>query len=274
MATKKIILIWDLDGAIGQINATYPYNFNFHQLPRELNNVRYALDKLDEYNIKTCFAVTGFSAEDGVFPYVFPDLINEIARKGHEIASHSWRHEWIPVFEKKQILKSLDRSKWILEKAISNRYPVAGFVPPHNRPMTWLSRGALSLGDRGLFPLFKNGDMGSLLAILKKTGYRWVRVSYRPLWKRRSPKHEVGAGRIVVKKDIMILENHYTGFDKNIVDHILNTQNPTYTISAHPLMLDFPNKRESKDNFESLLDRLLNSGQAIEFVRPMDILRQ
>ena len=37
---KKIILIWDFDGAIGLINASYPYNFNFANLKREQDQVR------------------------------------------------------------------------------------------------------------------------------------------------------------------------------------------------------------------------------------------
>jgi len=37
---KKIILIWDFDGAIGLINASYPYNFNFSNLKREQDQIR------------------------------------------------------------------------------------------------------------------------------------------------------------------------------------------------------------------------------------------
>ena len=150
---KKIILIWDFDGAIGQINSSYPYNFNFDNFETEINNVRYLLEVLDQYKIKCCFAITGFSAEKGVFPYVFPELIAEIHNYGHEIASHSWRHEWTPIFKQEQISKSLKRSKFALEKVINTT--INGFVPPHNRPMTWINRGAFSIGDRGFYPFFK-----------------------------------------------------------------------------------------------------------------------
>src|SRR5690606_12188309 len=161
---KKIILIWDFDGAIGQINSSFPYNFNFSNLETEINNVRCSLDILDKYKIKCCFAITGFSAEEGIYPYSFPELIKEISDRGHEIASHSWKHEWSSIFQKKQIEKSLIRSKHILE--LTTRSSVIGFVPPHNRPMTWLRKGAFSLGDRGIYPLFKMADNKNIIALL------------------------------------------------------------------------------------------------------------
>ena len=55
--------------------------------------------------------------------------------------------------------KSLKRSKSILEAAIEYRQDVVGFVPPHNKPETWIKRGAFSFGDRGLWPFFKMGNL-------------------------------------------------------------------------------------------------------------------
>lgn len=265
---KKIILIWDFDGPIGQINSTYPYNFNYERLEEELNNVLDLLQILKKYQIKACFAITGFSAEKGVYPYTFPELIKRISDEGNEIASHSWRHEWIPIHRQDQIEKSLKRSKFILEEAIENRLKVTGFVPPHNRPMSWLSRGAFSFGDRGIFPFFKMGDNGKLLNVLNDSGYKWVRISYKSLGMRLKLSKRNKTGRVVTKKGITIFENHYTGFDDAIVQHILNSNYPTYTISAHPLMLSFPNKNESRENLLQFLETLKNSGQDIQFVLP------
>ena len=166
--SKKIVIIWDFDGPIGLINASYPYNFNYNNLHKEIKNAREILDILDDFQIKTCFAITGFSAEEGKFPYTFPELINEIYERGHEIASHSWRHEWSSIFQHKQIDKSLKRSKQSLENAIHNNQTISGFVPPHNRPMTWLKRGAISWGDRGIYPFFKTADNEAMVNLLKK----------------------------------------------------------------------------------------------------------
>lgn len=269
---KKVLLIWDLDGGIGQINSTYPYNYNFKQLARELDNVRYALDVLDAYKVKSTFAITGFSAEEGVFPYTFPDLIAEIKKRGHEVASHSWRHEWIPLFTKQQISKSVERSKGALEK-ITGVGSVVGFIPPHNRPMTWLSRAALSIGDRGIYPFFEMGDMGSLLDVVRQAGYKWIRVSHRSLFHKIGFSKVEPAGVVTNRTGMLILENHYVGFDQYIIDHIKAVIKETYTISAHPLMLDFPEKGENKLNLVNFLKALTKEDQSIDFVCPSELIK-
>lgn len=268
---KKIILIWDFDGPIGQINSSYPYNFNFKNFQTEIDNVKRALDLLQQYNVTCCFAITGFSAEKGIFPYTFPDLIKEISDRGHEIASHSWRHEWSSIFQKKQIEKSLIRSKMILEKTI-NQVTVFGFIPPHNRPMTWLRKGAFSIGDRGVFPLFKMADNQSLISLLKKTNYKWIRISHSNIFHKLKLVKKNITGKVYKHKGILVLENHYTGFDKKVVKHILNTNYKTYTISAHPLMLSFEDKNESFENFKFFLSSL-TSKEDISFVTPSELLQ-
>ncbi len=269
---KKIILIWDFDGPIGQINSSYPYNFNFDNFETEISNVKWILEELKSRDIKCCFAITGFSAEKGIYPFNFPEIVNEISKQGHEIASHSWRHEWIPIFKKDQIDKSLKRSKNTLENALENPVQVSGFVPPHNRPMTWLQRGAFSIGDRGIYPFFLMGNMEGLIRLLVKNNYKWIRVSHKSIFAKLGFFKRNITGRIVNYQNILILENHYTGFDEKVVDHILNTNFQTYTISAHPLMLSFENKKESKENFMNFLNKLKNSNQEIEFVIPSSLL--
>lgn len=270
---KKVFLIWDLDGAIGQINSSLPYNFNYRTLEAELENVRYALGKLDEYQIKACFAVTGFSAEEGKYPYVFPELIHEISSRGHEIASHSWRHEWTPVFSRKQIRLSLERSKSALEKCTANGNSVVGFVPPHNRPMTWLRKGAFSLGDRGLYPFFQMGDASQLVKELRSAGYAWVRVTYQSVIQKIRLRARNITGRVYRHNGIWVFENHFTGFDEQVISHIRNTEFPTYTVSAHPLMLSLKDKTESKENFQRFLDAVAVQPNSVEFVTPGSVLR-
>lgn len=271
---KKIIITWDFDGPIGLINASYPYNFHFSNLEREINNARAILAILDTYQIKTCFAITGFSAEEGKFPYTFPDFIEEIYERGHEIASHSWRHEWSSIFQLNQVDKSLKRSKSSLENAVNDKQQVVGFVPPHNRPMTWIRRGAFSWGDRGVFPFFKAADSESIVELLNKNDYKWLRVSYSNLLNKVKLIAKNPTGRVINYKGILLLENHHTGFGKEVTAHVLNTNYPTYTLSAHPLMFDYNNKKENKENFLYFLEAIKNSGQDIEFVRPIDLIKQ
>jgi len=272
-SSKKIIITWDFDGPIGLINASYPYNYSFQNLQREIENARSILDILDDYDVKCCFAITGFSAEEGIYPYSFPELIREIHERGHEIASHSWRHEWSSIFQLKQVDKSLKRSRYILEKAIENSQEVIGFVPPHNRPMTWMRRGAFSWGDRGVYPFFKAADNESVVDLLRDNGYKWYRVSYKNLLQKFGLGSRNLTGQVKYYKGIMLLENHYAGFDEKVTKHILETDHDTYTLSAHPLMFDYDNKIENRGNLLKLLETLKNSNQEIEFVRPIDLIK-
>lgn len=264
-AAKQVFLIWDLDGAIGQINSTFPYNFEYRTLESELENVSNALNLLRAYGIRSTFAITGFSGEEGKYPYVFPELIDQISMDGHEIASHSWRHEWMPLFTRAQVEKSLIRSKLALENCIGGRQEVVGFVPPHNRPMTWLGKGAISLGDRGVFPFFKMGDSGQLLNVLRSAGYKWVRLSHQNLLQKLGVYKRNMTGKAYFQNGLLILENHYAGFDKVVVEHILNSKFSTFTVSAHPLMLSFQNKAENRANLECFLEAL---SKEVEFTTP------
>jgi peptidoglycan/xylan/chitin deacetylase (PgdA/CDA1 family) len=179
-----LILIWDYDAAIGQVNSTYPYNFHEKRIFEEIANVETILALGSEFDIRMTFACTGFTAEPGQFPYHAPDQIRKIHSLGHEIASHSWRHEWLPYLEPRQVKESLARSKYILEACLGIPGSVKGFVPPFSRPMSWYGRGALSLGDRAFGPRHPGSNLGSLLRIAHDVGYQWCRVVYRSLWKK------------------------------------------------------------------------------------------
>jgi len=270
---KKIILTWDLDGFIGAVNSTSPYNFGYESIEKELKCVEDSLSCMAKHGVFSTFAITGFSAEEGLYPYVFPDLINRIAQEGHEVASHSWRHEWIPLFTKKQIGKSLARSKKMLESRVNPEFKLTGFVPPHNKPASWLQRGAYSLEDTGLFPLFKMGDMSSLLKLLKQEQYKWVRIAHNPFINRFRKKEFTRKQKVFNHKGILILENHYTGFDQRMIDYIESKNQEYFIISAHPVMLSFTDGRpESWENFEKFIKHFAHR-KDIEFVRPMDLLK-
>ena len=88
----KLIIIWDYDSALGQINSTMPYNFDFKHIYEEIENVEYILQNAKEKNIKMTFACLGFAAEESVYPFGNAAQIKKISGEGHEIASHSWRH--------------------------------------------------------------------------------------------------------------------------------------------------------------------------------------
>jgi len=67
----KLLIVWDYDTALGQINSTFPYNFKYDPIYQEIENVEYILTKAKDINVKMTFACLGFAAEkgvDGIFP--------------------------------------------------------------------------------------------------------------------------------------------------------------------------------------------------------------
>lgn len=266
-------IIWDFDGAIGQINSTLPYNFNFQNLGKELENVKYIAEKAAAHDLKFTFAVTGFTAEEGIHPYTAPDLISQLYQEGHEIASHSWKHEWIPYLTEEQLKKSLRRSKKALEAATGVPGSVQGFVPPHNRPMTWRKKGRISLGDRPAGNLVFRKDIDYLTKILKAEGYSWARVSYtRSFIERISRKKDFQKYQHI--NGIHAYPNMYVGFDEGARKLLMECirSNKNLVLSGHPLALEYSDteKREHFDRFMPFLSELVREGK-IRIVKISDI---
>jgi peptidoglycan/xylan/chitin deacetylase (PgdA/CDA1 family) len=241
--------MWDYDGALGQINATYPYNYHEEALLEEIQNVDFILQSARTFAVKMTFACLGFSAEPGHWPYHAPDQLRRIDLEGHEIASHSWRHEWFPYLEREQVVRSLRRSKLALETCLGKPGSVVGFVPPFNRPMSWLGRTAFSLGDRTWGRRFPGSDLGGLLKILQAEGYRWCRTTYVPLWNRllrRGPRRSLSfAGKV------LCVPHHGSGFDESVLRMLRHTaaSDGALFISGHPAALS-RNGAESRERFE------------------------
>jgi len=256
----KLIIIWDYDSALGQINSTMPYNFDFKHIYEEIENVEYILQKAKEKNIKMTFACLGFAAEESVYPFGNAAQIKKISGEGHEIASHSWRHEWFPYLTEKQIYRSLERSKQALEKCTGKENSVNGFVPPHSRPMSWYKKYSVSLGDRAIYPFHKGGDTGYILKQLSLLNYRWCRVlsSYKPVWEkifRSDTKEEFLFGKWEINNDILCVPQHYTGFDEFAQKYLDKAveKNEALVIVGHPAALS-RNKSESSHNFNIFMN--------------------
>ena len=260
---KKIILIFDLDGPIGHINSTYPYNFGFSTILKEKKNVSEILEILKFYKVSATFAITGFSAEKTVDAFELKNEIKEINRFGHEIASHSWKHENFSKLTLNQAHRSLARSKKILS---SN---VVGFVPPHNRPMTWLSKGRFSLGDNRIFPFRKTGDISGIINILRKEKFKWIRISNNSIFKKIGFDKKIT--NVYKHKDVIVIDGHYCGFDEFIINKIVNSNNNYFCVSAHPLFLSYEKKIESKKYLVEFLDKLTNKN--FSFILPKSLIK-
>lgn len=72
-------------------------------------NTRRILDLLDEYSTRATFFVLGWVAER------HPDLVREIARRGHEVACHGYGHELIFDIGPERFKADLRRSRLLLE---------------------------------------------------------------------------------------------------------------------------------------------------------------
>lgn len=257
--TGNLVLIWDYDGALGQVNATYPYKFDEEKIIQEIRNVDTILNLGRQYAVTMTFACLGFAAEAGHFPYHVPEQIRQIHESGHEIASHSWKHEWFPFLEREQIIRSLSRSKTILESAVGVEGAVVGFVPPFSRPMSWYAKGAISLGDRVFGPWYPGGNLGSLIKLTRQTGYSWFRVAYRSIIQRirgRSPVDQDLCKPWRREHGITCVPQHWIGFDETahrLLDRVY-TVGGTLVICGHPSGLS-RNREENLDLLVGFLQK-------------------
>jgi peptidoglycan/xylan/chitin deacetylase (PgdA/CDA1 family) len=176
-----LLLFWDYDcqwGADRSRSRGGPKNWG----PLEFENTDQLLKILDAYGIKACFAVVGAAALPGPRPYHDPGQIRRIFEAGHEVASHSFRHEWLPGLDKAGLGETLKSSKDALEQCIGA--PVTSFVPPYNQPFDYARRGSFSIFER-LHAGSGRTSLSGLCEGLYNAGYRFCRVAYRP-WSLRA----------------------------------------------------------------------------------------
>ena len=85
-------------------------------------NTRKITELLSDHSTKATFFVLGWVAER------HPDLVKELAQRGHEIASHGYGHELVSSQTPAQFRDDVRRSKQILEDLIGK--PVMGYRAP------------------------------------------------------------------------------------------------------------------------------------------------
>jgi len=85
-------------------------------------NVGLIMDMLDRHDVKATFFTLGWIAER------YPDLIREMARRGHEVASHGYAHQRASEQGREEFLDDISRAKQILE-TLSGQ-PVHGYRAP------------------------------------------------------------------------------------------------------------------------------------------------
>ena len=113
------------------------------------DNLLYILDVLDEFGLKITFFVTGQFAKNN------PELVKEMAARGHEIGNHSWSHPSFYDLTGEEMLSQLDRTSDLLEELTGQRPNL--FRPP------------------------EGNCNGKIRAIVNAAGYeviRWTHESY------------------------------------------------------------------------------------------------
>ncbi len=78
-------------------------------------NTHKALDLLDEFGIKATFFVLGWIADE------MPEVVREVAERGHEIASKGYYHRSLSQLSESELRADLRRSKEALERASGRR---------------------------------------------------------------------------------------------------------------------------------------------------------
>jgi polysaccharide deacetylase family protein (PEP-CTERM system associated) len=116
-------------------------------------NTRELLELFQRYNAKATFFVLGWNAEKD------RDLVREIGKAGHEIASHGWNHTLVYQLSRSQFREEVVRTKSLLEDISGT--PVVGFRAP-SYSITKRSLWALEvlaeaghLYDSSIYPIWR-----------------------------------------------------------------------------------------------------------------------
>jgi hypothetical protein len=180
VTVAKLLLFWDYDtqwGADRSRSANGPKSWGH----LEFENTERLLDLHAQYNVPACFAVVGAAALPGNRPYHDPEQVRRIHGAGHEIASHSLYHEWLPGLRPRALKDALTKSKDALEQCIGA--PVVSFVPPFNQPFDYPAGWSISLSERRAVAEGRT-DLQRLCETLSECGYKFCRVCYRPILQR------------------------------------------------------------------------------------------
>lgn len=87
-----------------------------------IDSTRTILDILDKYNIKSTFFLVGFWVEK------YPELVEEISSRGHDIGNHSTNHPYMTKLSEEQMIQELSKTGDQI-KEISGKKPIL-FRPP------------------------------------------------------------------------------------------------------------------------------------------------
>lgn len=146
MSTNPILVTIDVED---WQQSTFDRNLPISQ--RSADNTLRLLDNLDAFDIKTTMFILGKFAKS------YPEVIKEIANRGHEIACHGFGHIEIFTQERDVFLADVKQSKELLEQLIGEE--VLGYRAPDfsiTKDSLWALEVLTELGfqyDSSIFPI-------------------------------------------------------------------------------------------------------------------------
>jgi len=118
---------------------------------RVLPNVLTLLGIFDRYGVRATFFVLGWVAEK------LPDLIDHIAARGHEIASHGYAHRLVRRQTPEEFAEDVGRSLEVIRKSVDVRvkgYRAPSFSVGERTPWAWKVLADFGLEyDSSIFPI-------------------------------------------------------------------------------------------------------------------------
>src|SRR5215217_4254992 len=119
--------------------------------PTVVDTTHCLLDMLDEADVRATFFVLGNVAD------AYPELVREVAQRGHEVGSHTYSHELISLMKPTAFKADVERSLFKLQ--VLTGQPVLGFRAPEfsvGHLRHWCFEILVELGfryDSSVFPL-------------------------------------------------------------------------------------------------------------------------
>jgi len=139
-------------------------------------NTEVILGILDEYKVKATFFVLGWVAGR------YPRLVPQIARQGHEVASHGYLHQRVTLQDRKTFRQDIRRGKALLEDQIGAA--VLGYRAPSysiTRQTDWAFDELVEAGfqyDASIFPMkhdfYGIPDWPRFSGYAVKKGQHWI----------------------------------------------------------------------------------------------------
>jgi polysaccharide deacetylase family protein (PEP-CTERM system associated) len=134
-------------------------------------------DLLDELQAHATFFVLGMTGER------YPDVVREIAARGHEVACHGQAHERVFNQDPDEFRRDVERCMGLIEE-LTGRLPVGYRAPAFsiNRSSTWAYEVLADLGFRYDSSQYDSPRIPRRLGAVPPTPYRLRLPSGRELW--------------------------------------------------------------------------------------------